>query len=145
MRANWIRRLLLVAAAAAVAGGFALAAAPHEGPETPSTALRMPAQTGRSVVDLRPAPGRPESSREPVVRAPAPRAAAPKPASPTPRPLPRARVVVVPGVVLTRAEPARPNVRVIRIKPKIVLPPATRELAGEAEVHDRPAPPRPHE
>jgi hypothetical protein len=148
MRANWLRRLFLVAAAAGVAGAFALAAAPHEGSETPATALRMPAQTGRSVVDLRPAPGRPESSSEPVLRASAAREAAPKPVAASPRPRPRARVVVVPGVVLTRAEPARPKVKVIRIEPKRTPPPPTRELAGETaseQVHDRPAPIRPHE
>lgn len=148
MRANWLRRLILVAAAAGVAGAFALAAAPHEGSEIPSTALRMPAQTGRSVVDLRPAPGRPESSPEPVLRAPAPPASAPKPVGASHRPRPRARVVVVPGVVLTRAERATPNVKVIRIQPKPTPSSPTRELAGETaseQVHDRPAPPRPHE
>jgi hypothetical protein len=55
--------------------------------------------------------------------------------------------VIVPGVILTRADPATPQVRVIPVKPKQTLRPATRELAGSVPelVHDRPASPRPHE
>jgi hypothetical protein len=150
MRAKLIRALLLVAAAAAVAVALALAAAPHEPSEAGSRPLWMPAQTGRSVVQLHPAPGRPESSPQPVVRVPAVPAASRRPAVPASPPRrPRTRIVIVPGVILTRVEPDEPAVEVIPVKPRRTRPvPTTRELAeaGEAElVHDPPAPPRPHE
>jgi hypothetical protein len=150
MRGKLIRALLLVGAAAAVAVALALAAAPHEPSEARSRPLSMPAQTGKSVVQLLPAPGRPESSLEPIVRVPAVPAAARRPAvQASPPRRPRTRVVVVPGVILTRAEPAEPAVKVIPVRRKPAPQvSATRELAeaGEAEfVHDPPSPPRPHE
>jgi hypothetical protein len=149
MRATLIRALLLVAAAAGVAVAFAVAAAPHDPAEAASSRLRMPAQTGRSVVELHPAPGRPESSPGPIVRVPAVPAAVRTPAVPASPRRPRARIVIVPGVILTRAEPVTPRVKVIRVLPKGTPPlPPTRELAegGAAEFgHDRLAPPRPHE
>jgi hypothetical protein len=149
MRAKLIRALLLVAAAAAVAVAFALAAAPHEPSDARSGPLRMPAQTGRSVIELRPAPGRPESSLGPVIRVPAAPAARRTPSPATVPRRPRTRIVIVPGVILTRAEPAKPGIKVIPVPLKRTPPrPVTRELAEvqAAElVHDRPAPPRPHE
>jgi hypothetical protein len=150
MRANLIRGLLLVVAAAAVAVALALAAASQE-PSEAGSSLRMPAQTGRSVVQLHPAPGRPESSPGPVVRAPQVQAVPRTPAAPAPPRKHRPRIVVLPGVILTRAAPVKPAVKVIPVRRKPVpTEPATRELA-EADVaaaellHDRPAPPRPHE
>jgi hypothetical protein len=146
MRATWIQMLLLVAAAAAAAGAFALAAAPHGASEAHSAPLRMPA-VSQSVVDVRPAPGRPESSPRPVVRAPATPVETPKPPPARPRVRPRTgvTVVTVPGVVLTRLEPAKPPVLLVRAKAK--KPPIqTRELAGLPEpqpMHDNR--PRPHE
>jgi hypothetical protein len=148
MRATWIQTLLLLGAAAAAAGAFALAAGPRGAPEAHSTPLRMPAATGRSVVDARPAPGRPESSPLPVVRAPATPVETPKPRPAKPRVRPRAgvRVVTVPGVVLTRAEPVlKPRVQLVRAKPKKPVT-VTRELAGLPQpepMHD--SRPRPHE
>jgi hypothetical protein len=149
MRAKCIRSLLLLLGVAAATAAFALAAASHE-PSDTAARLRMPAQTGRTVVTLRPAPGRPESSPGPIAHAPAvPTRTDPHKPAAKPRPR-RARVVIVPGVILTRAEPARPRVKVIPLPRKVAPPaPTTRELAQvEAElaaVHDRPAPPRPHE
>lgn len=155
MRATWIHTLLLVAAAAAAAGAFALAAASHGGSETAPALLKMPAETGNRVVDVRPAQGRTESSPAPVVRAPATPVETAKSAkaAPGPRTLPRLRsrprvtVVTVPRVVLTRAEPVRPRLQLVRAKPKRPAP-VTRELAAvpepEAEpMHDNR--PRPHE
>jgi hypothetical protein len=150
MRAKFIRSLLLLLGASAGAVAFALAAASHE-PSDASAPLRMPAQTGRTVVTLRPAPGRPESSPGPIVHEPAvPTRAHPHKQAVAARPRPRARVVIVPGVILTRADPTPPRVKVIPVPRKVTPPaPTTRELAQvEAElaaVHDRPAPPRPHE
>jgi hypothetical protein len=145
MRATWIQMLLLVAAAGAAAGAFALAAARHGALEAHNAPLRMPAETGQSVVDVRPAPGRPESSPRPVVRVPVTPVETPRPAPARPRARARVRVVTVPGVFLTRAEPTRPPVQLVRAKPK---KPAiqTRELAGLPEpepMHD--SRPRPHE
>jgi hypothetical protein len=154
MRATWIQKLLLVAAAATAAAAFALAAGPHGGSEAAGTPLRMPAETG-SVVDVRPAPGRPESSPGPVVRAPATPIETTKPAKAAPRPRPRVRprlrprvrVVTVPGVVLTRAEPTKPRFELVRAKPKHLVT-ATRKLAALPEPESEPMHdnrPRPHE
>jgi hypothetical protein len=139
MRATWIKALLLVAAAATAAAAFALAAGPHGAAEAAPALLRMPAEIG-SVVDVRPAPGRPESSPVPVVRAPATPIETTKPAKAAPpprardrlRPRPRVRVVTIPGVVLTRAEPTTPRFELVRAKPKHPVTP-TRELAGLPE------------
>jgi hypothetical protein len=54
-------------------------------------------------------------------------------------------VVTVPGVVLTRAEPASPKVQLVRARPKNPVT-QTRELAGVPEpepMHD--SRPRPYE
>lgn len=147
MRATFLQALLVVGAALAAAVVFALVAAPRGAPEARSAPVRMPAETGRSVVDVRPAPGRPDSSPAPVVRAPSTPAAAPKaPARPKPttrvaRPRPRIRVVTVPGVVLTRVAPAKAPAQLVRVKP--TKPPApNRELASVEQPPAEPLPGR---
>jgi hypothetical protein len=142
MRAIWVKALLLLGAAAVAAVAFAVAAAPHGGPEARTAPLRMPVDTGPAVVvDARPAPSRSESRPKRAARP----QATPEAAKPGLRPKPRVRVVTVPGVVLTRSEPTEPERKLVRAKAKRRSA-ATRELASQPDaepMHD--SRPYPHE